>query len=624
MLSPHRVIGRRFSVVTAIVLFAACVPPITTAADNVETSSRSNPSPNVLLIVTDDQGYGDMGCHGNPWLKTPNLDTLATQSVRLTDYHVDPICTPTRSALMTGRYCTRVGAWDVVIGRQMLRHDETTMAQVFRDSGYRTAMFGKWHLGDTYPYAPRFRGFDDVFCHRAGGVDEIGNPPENDYFDDTYFRNGVSESTTGYCTDVWFDNLLGYLDDHQASGTGATPRRPFFVYLPLNAMHSPFRAPEEAWRPYAEMGIETERAKFYGMIANFDANLGRLMAAFEKHDMADDTIVIFMSDNGTAMGSTGTEDDDGYNAGMRGKKGSVYDGGHRVACFVRWPDGLPSDVDVNHLTCHRDWMPTLIDLCDLSPPKDVSFDGRSMAAILKDPDAAWPDRKLFVQRQSDQPVCMLQPGTKRRKPNYAVMTEQFRLVNGQLFDIESDPGQRIDVADRYPDIVEELSASYREHFEDVYGIDPTEGEGRRPTEPTDDGGVPFTRFMVGPGPYASTLMTVRDWHPTKGGVIWQQPQLADNDLWIQGFWALNVKKAGRYRVKLSRYPDQLNRSMQYDRVELTIGPRTWSQSLDRDDSAAEFSVTLPAGDSLVKTRCIDSQAGRERGAYYVRFEHLAD
>ena len=177
---------------------------VLTGASASANTHRQDSRPNVILIVTDDQGYGDMSCHRNPWLKTPNLDRLYAESVRLEDYHVEPVCTPTRASLMTGRYASRVGAWTVTEGRQLLKPDEVTMADVLSDSGYRTGMFGKWHLGDPWPYAPRFRGFQTVVRHLAGGIDEIGNAIGNDYFDDTYYRNGSPEQIHGYCTDVFF------------------------------------------------------------------------------------------------------------------------------------------------------------------------------------------------------------------------------------------------------------------------------------------------------------------------------------------------------------------------------------------------------------------------------------
>jgi uncharacterized sulfatase len=295
-------------------------------------------------------------------------------------------------------------------------------------------MFGKWHLGDPFAYAPQYRGFQEVVCHRAGGVDEIGNPVGNNFFDDTYYYNGKPEKFTGYCTDVWFTEATRYIKEK-------SEEKPFFVYLPLNAMHSPFTVAQEYSKPFVAMGHPEERSKFYGMLHNFDENLGRLLDALRDWGLEDNTLVIFMGDNGTAQGVGGGGPDDGFHAGMRGKKGSVYEGGHRVACFARWPARFQAGLRVDQLTCHRDWLPTLIELCGLSPPTGVNFDGCNIAPLLEGKVEDWPQRMLFIERQADA----IQPGTLesggRRGVPFAVLTEQWRIVNGQLYDINADPGQ---------------------------------------------------------------------------------------------------------------------------------------------------------------------------------------
>ena len=415
--------------------------------------------PNVILIVTDDQGYGDMSCHGNPWLQTPNLDRLYAESVRLEDYHVEPVCTPTRASLMTGQYASRVGAWTVTQGRQLLKPGEVTMADVFSDSGYRTGMFGKWHLGDPWPYAPRFRGFQTVVRHLAGGIDEIGNPIGNDFFDDTYFRNGLPEKIDGYCTDVFFAECQRFITQKSS--------KPFFAYLPLNAMHSPHTVAEKYSAPFRADGHGEQRSKFFGQIINFDENLGRLLDCLETHELAENTIVIFMGDNGTAAGA-GNGLKDGFNAGMRGKKGSVFEGGHRVACFARWPRGLEAGHEIKQLTSCRDWLPTLIELCNLHAPKDIRFDGKSLVPLLTQKAQSWPDRTLFVERQGDQPTLDEPDGPRARYPHYAVLTERWRLVNGALFNIVDDPGQKRNVASEHTDVARDLRARYERHFADVF------------------------------------------------------------------------------------------------------------------------------------------------------------
>ncbi len=233
--------------------------------------------PNVVLVMTDDQGYGDLSCHGNPILKTPQLDQLFQESVRLTDYHVSPTCSPTRSALMTGHWTDRTGAWHTILGRSLLRANEVTMGQVFANSGYVTGMFGKWHLGDNAPYRPEDRGFHEVIRHGGGGVSQTPDYWNNAYFDDTYLHNGQPEKVTGFCTDVWFQHAARFIRQHKESG------KPFFAYIATNAPHGPMHAPESFSAPYQELG--TSVANFFGMIANIDDNVGQLRTLLREEGL---------------------------------------------------------------------------------------------------------------------------------------------------------------------------------------------------------------------------------------------------------------------------------------------------------------------------------------------------
>ncbi|MCA8994482.1 MAG: arylsulfatase [Planctomycetaceae bacterium] len=560
--------------------------------------------PNVILIVTDDQGYGDMSCHGNPWLRTPNLDRLASQSVQLEDYHVDPVCTPTRAALMTGRYCTRVGAWTVTEGRQMLRDTEVTMADVFAHSGYRTGIFGKWHLGDTRPYAPRFRGFQDVVCHLAGGVDEIGNPIGNDFFDDIYFRDGIPEQFDGYCTDVFFRELMRFVDTKS--------NRPFFAYLPSNAMHGPHHVAEQYSKRFMELGHPEYRAKFYGMIENLDENLGRLLSQLQDLQIENDTIIIFMGDNGTAQGIGGPPGPlPGFNAGMRGKKGSVYEGGHRVACFARWPERFQAGRQVHHLTCHRDWLPTLIELCHLNPPRQIELDGVSLATLLSsdNENPPWQDRTLFVQRQNDQPMLPKAETSGGKYPHYAVLTERWRMVDGELYDHELDPAQEKNLAREQPLVVAELYELFADHYGDVFAD-----------------GLPPVPFRVG-GEENPVRLTVRDWHPDDEmingyGIIWQQGQLSDDSLEINGSWDIDVTQAGRYTIRLSRFPADAPGPVGVTSIRLKVGKQLVEKNTDRTDRSATFELQLPAGQTQLQTWCIDTEHGLGRGTYFIEIDRV--
>ncbi|MEM9413426.1 MAG: arylsulfatase, partial [Planctomycetota bacterium] len=553
--------------------------------------------PNVILIVTDDQGYGDMSCHGNPWLETPNLDRLESQSVSLNDYHVDPYCTPTRASLLTGRWNLRTGAWHVIQGRQLMYESETTVADLFQSSGYTTAMFGKWHLGDQYPYAPQYRGFDHVVCHKAGGVNEIGNPFGNDYFDDTYFRNGKPESLDGYCTNVWFDEVDKFITQEATKD-----EKPFFVYLATNAMHSPFTVAEKYSEPFMKMGVPKDRSVFYGMIANFDENLGRLLGRLDELELSEDTVVIFMGDNGTAAGATGTkESTDGFNAGMRGWKGSMYEGGHRVACFARWPNQFPAGKKIESLTAHVDWLPTLAKICGLSIPENLTIDGRNILSLLTGGQDNWPDeRTLLFERQKHK---LTEFNAAEDKGQIAVLTEKWRLVHGELYDIAEDPGQKNNLASKHPDVVKELASRHQSWFRDV-----TSHNGH------------YAPFIVGGDEHRSTTLTVRDWMPTEGHVIWRQEQLGDEKRNINGFWAIKPAMPGKYQIRLSRFPSDHVQPMSATEARIKVGPKTFTKSCLASDSSVNFEVELEAKSTTLQTWLTNKKAGTQRGAYFVEIQ----
>jgi len=392
---------------------------------NAAEDAKPKQRPNVILILVDDQGYGDLSCHGNPVLKTPSMDTLWADSVRLINFHVSPKCAPTRAALLTGRHCRKVGVHNTNATEQHLARDAVTMAEIFKGNGYATGLFGKWHLGDRYPLRPQDRGFDETVTFLGGAVTVIPDHWGNDYFDDTYWQNGKPQTYEGYCTDVFFGEATRFIE--------ANRDRPFFVYLPANVAHSPLIAPEEDVKPYTAMPNGVPPA-FYGMIAHLDRRLGRLREDLRKFGLERNTVFLFATDNGTAYGARfgggsgiagGTRLLAGYNAGMRGTKSSPYDGGHRVPCFIHYPDGgLTGGRDINALTAHIDLLPTLVDLCGLTLPKPApDFDGISLKTILEG------------SAQGDNERVLIESFTR------TVLTPRWRLVEGkELYDMHNDPG----------------------------------------------------------------------------------------------------------------------------------------------------------------------------------------
>jgi len=311
----------------------------------------AEPFPNVIVILTDDQGYGDLACHGNPHLKTPHLDRLHSRSVRFTDFHVSPTCAPTRSALLTGRHEFYNGVTHTILERERLSLKAVTLTQELKRAGYRTGIFGKWHLGDENAYQPGKRGFDEVFIHGAGGIGQTypgscGDAPGNNYVNPVIRHNGVFEATQGYCTDVFFRQAISWMSETKASA-------PFFAWIAPNAPHAPLIPPPGYVAP-GNPAIPADVAKFYAMIENIDENVGRLMKFLAERGLEKDTLVIFMTDNGSAHGAKL------FAARMRGAKGTPYEGGTRVPCFWSLPGRLPSGRDCTGLTISRTLTPTLL------------------------------------------------------------------------------------------------------------------------------------------------------------------------------------------------------------------------------------------------------------------------
>ena len=562
--------------------------------------------PNVVIVITDDQGYGDLSCHGNPILKTPNIDALHGEALRLTDYHVSPTCSPTRSAFLTGHWTNRTGVWHTIMGRSMLRENEVTMGQVFKDAGYATGMFGKWHLGDNYPFRPEDRGYTEVMRHGGGGVGQTPDYWDNAYFDGSYWHNGTPTPVNGFCTDVFFDYAKKFIKASSDAG------KPFLAYIATNAPHGPMHSPEESSKPYDESVKDVKLRNFFGMIANIDDNVGKLREFLDQENLTRDTIFIFTTDNGTSSGGKT------FNAGMRGQKGSEYDGGHRVPFFLHWPAGnMASARDITPITAHVDVLPTLIDLCEIEAPAGVKFDGRSIAPLLDaKQDAAWPDRILVTDSQR------VKDPIKWRKS--AVMTDRWRLINGEeLYDMKADPGQRYDVSTSHSDVVSRLTAFYDAWWDELL---PTFSNA--------------TAIYLGHPAENPARLTSHDWITT-GGAPWNQRfvRQAENKSQNTGFWNVQVYADGEYEFRLRRWPEEIDQPIAAsippgdpvpgekpfrDEPGIAIHPHTASisigdfeQTASIEEGAKEvvFNVKLKAGKTKLATMFHSDDD--KHGAYFV-------
>ena len=530
--------------------------------------------PNVILILTDDQGFGDVGFHGNSELNTPYLDQLANESTELTNFYVQPLCTPTRAALLTGRYPERTGAVEVNFGRSIIREEEVTIAEELKAAGYRTGIFGKWHLGDNYPVRPSDMGFEECLHHTAGGVGQAGDPPGNTYFDPILQHNNVPKKYEGYCNDIFFHEAMDFAE--------ANKDDPFFIFLATNLPHLPLQVDEKYVKPYRKYGVNEINAKTYGMIANIDENVGYVMKRLKELDLEDDTIVIFLSDNGPRTSRQKNDlYPDRYNAGLRGTKSSMYEGGIRVPFLIRWPGKFEAGAKLPQIAAHIDLLPTLLDVCGASvTDEDRVVDGKSLLPLLSNPKNKWPDRMLFFQHNANHEPLMYSHFAARSQrykivqplpnPRDTVLDIGEYDINAQLkslelYDIENDPSEITNIANSHPDLVESMMESYENWYRDV-------------------------------------TAELDYWNPQRiylGAPEENPAQLSTFDLQKMTrlpFWSARVTRAGNYRFTL-----KFNRATEDCTAYLRFGSVQVSQPISAGDTSCVFdSVTLRSGDGRLE------------------------
>lgn len=549
------------------------------------------PRPNVIVIMTDDQGFGDLGSAGNPVLETPAIDRLAAESARLSRFYVSPVCTPTRASLMTGRYAYRTRAIDTWIGRAMMDPGEATIAEVLGAAGYRTGIFGKWHLGDCYPMRAMDQGFDESLVHRGGGLAQPSEPRENArrYTDPILFENGEAVQTQGYCTDVYFDAALDFI--------AADDGRPFFAYIATNAPHTPLHdVPAALYEKYRQADLGTvlppgseqadDVARVYAMIENIDANVGRLLAALDASGEAEDTIVVYLHDNGHQQPR--------FCGGLRGTKGTVYEGGIRSPLFVRWPGRLEPGEERDRFGAHIDVAPTLFELTGVEPPEGLRLDGRSLVPLLRR-KGSWLDRLIVLQaHRGDAPV---------HGHNAAVRGPRYKLVRAtgfsreapapgaawELYDLAADPAETTDLAAVMPEVVERMREFYTRWFYDVSASRP-------------DNYAP-PRIVAGSFRARETVLTRQDWR-----------RLADGDgRGADGRWLLSFAGDHRYDVRVITM-----RPLADVDVELTVGDVQRRQQVAGPTDTFVFrDLDIAAGNAALRaTLTLRGEAGPRRVAPY--------
>ncbi|WP_193213994.1 arylsulfatase [Luteolibacter marinus] len=507
--------------------------PVLAAIAKILSTLAFAAGPNVILVMTDDQGYGDLSCHGSPHVKTPALDVFRSESTSLDHFFVSPTCAPTRSALMTGLHEFSCGISHTIMGRSLLRPGIPTMPEMFRAAGYRTGIFGKWHLGDNVPCRPEDRGFDDVFVHGGGGIGQTPDYWGNGYFDPMIRRRGGWEKTSGYCTDVFFKEARAWMEKQIGE------QQPFFLYLATNAPHAPYIPPVKGSKLSGP-------AAFHAMIESIDSNFKMLMDALEKSGAATNTVVIFMTDNGSAVGA--------WNAGMKGKKGTPDEGGVRVPCFVRWPGKVAAGKVVPELAAHIDLLPTLTSLCGVPRPEGWTGDGADLAKALLGEDA-FPQGRTFFTQVGRWPGDAAAGRFKGQ--NFSVRDGRWRLVGLELFDMVSDPGQKTDLFRSEPKQAQRLLTEYGRWWNRVFPV---------VREPV--------RYRVGSDDQAVVRLTAHDWWPSKEAESRGAESLVTHDAIrkflkarqvagtrnplpaTSGHWKIDVVQEGNYELSFSLVPPE--------------------------------------------------------------------
>jgi len=541
----------------AVSVEALSVLPGCSGINKITVADRKHP--NVILIMTDDQGWGDVHSHGNDKIDTPVMDKLAADGVRFDRFFVSPVCAPTRASLLTGRYHLRTGTHGVTRGYENMRSEEVTIAEVLRQAGYATGCFGKWHNGAHYPYHPNGQGFDEFLGFCCGHW--------NNYFDTTLDQNGQLIKTKGYITDVFTDAALRFIEKNR--------NRPFFCYVPYNAPHSPFQVPDEYFDKYKARGFDDRTACVYGMCENIDDNLGRILSRLDQLNLSGDTIVLFLTDNGPNT--------DRYNGDMKGRKGSTHEGGIRVPLFVRWPGHIDPGTGVSQIAAHIDLFATIIELCGVPMPKTLPQDGLSLVPLLKGQTANWPDRMIFTFRTPQGQTGEV-PGSVRTQRWRAVLGRSKAGNRWELYDMADDPGQKENVAKKCPKVTEKLSAAYEAMAGDVTkaGFDPL-------PIPV---GYPHWPVVTLPGHEAFLEP------PSKEGISYLGRSGWANDYvtnWTSTeaypWWPVEVVEAGRFEVTLMYVCAK-------DNVDVKVRVEIGGESLEGVVSRAHNPEPIPSPDRV--------------------------
>ncbi len=569
------------------------------ACGSAEAPVDRRPSqPNVVIILADDLGYGDLGIHGNPRIRTPNLDRLAKTGARCEYYYISPVDSPTRASLLTGRYNYRTGVVGISPGSSLMHPQESTLAEIMVEFGYQTGLFGAWHLGDNHPLRPMDQGFQETLVQKRGESNpQFVSPGGSNYCNSAPSANGQMATNVGYGADIFTDAAISFINSNAS--------QPFLVWLAFNSPREPWQVPSNHFDYYRTMNLApadfpsqghplpTEfsweaTAAAYAAINRIDDNVGRLLARLEELHLATNTLVFFS----TASSPQKTR----YNGGLLQGNGSVYEGGLRVPFFVNWPEHIPAGTVIKHLAAHIDLAPTVLEACGLAQPSRVRFDGLSLWPLLQNKPGEWPDRSLFFQwHQGDIPepyrcLAVRTPGYKLVQPLGANEPAPDPPVF-KLFDMLTDPMELKDIASEKPGLIKDLCSQYEAWFKEV-------GSSRG------YGPVPICLGSIHENP---TILNRYDW---RGAPF----ELTPNSL---GHWEVKVVQKAKYRVVLHFPPTAREGS-----AHLTLRERVAKVPVAAGAAGCVFeNLTFTKGSGRLETWLM--QDGKILGLDYVEVERLA-
>lgn len=535
---------KRF-ILIVFVVFNSCYNPI------------ENKTPNVIIIMTDDQGFGDLGINQNPNIITPNIDKFANKSIQFNNFFVSPVCAPTRSSLMTGRYSLRTGVRDTYNGGAIMSNNETTIAEILREANYATGIFGKWHLGDNYPFRPSEQGFDESLIHLAGGIGQVGDftnyfKGDTSYFDPILWKNNKQNQYEGYCSDIFAENAIEFIEKNKNNS--------FFCYLSFNAPHTPLQVPEKYYNMYKDLDPELgfnddlsdfrmnekdkeDARKIYGMVTNIDDNIGKVINKLKELKIEEETIIIFMTDNGPQQIR--------YNSSMKGRKGTVYNGGIRVPFYIQYSEKFKESKVINKMSAHIDVLPTILELCNLNVPNDRKIDGQSLVPFIN--SKSTNDRFLFSYWTRRFPEKYI---------NMSIQNDNYKLVGNndfdskieefELYDLVEDPNENNNIISQNIETARSFKKEMDNSIDDLL-------KSKNIKKPP--------RIIIGSEFENPTILNRNDASGERG--VWAQ-----NDIYT--FWKVNFKK-GIYDFKFKFKDSIANKGTLFTE----INNRVYSKKIDK-------------------------------------------